>query len=161
MSKSTISDSLQRQFERVWESLREAIGNCPDRQWKKGDPAVRIPVRQACHMIGAVEMYAGEKRFAWDRRFGRPVGDFSSDLPAADLPGKDETLEYLDEMRAHTQTWLGKMSDEKLLSPQRSNRHTGDTYLERVVYMLRHSQHHRGEMNAELRRRGLAPANWQ
>ena len=152
---------MLRQFERVWESLREAIGNCPAKEWKSGDTAVRIPVRQACHIIGAVEMYAGEGPFVPDRKLGLPIGDFNTDIPQSELPDKQQVLDYLEETCKQADAWLHGMGDSRLLSSQRSNRHTGDTFLERAVYMLRHSQHHLGEMNAELKSRGLSPASWQ
>jgi hypothetical protein len=37
---------------------------------------------------------------------------------------------------------------------------TGGTRLDRAIYSLRHSQHHLGQINAELRRKGVSRGEW-
>ena len=38
---------------------------------------------------------------------------------------------------------------------------TGQTRMDKMLYVLRHSQHHLEEINAELSRRGIKAAIWE
>jgi hypothetical protein len=51
------------------------------------------------------------------------------------------------------------MSDEDLLAGH-AFPWTGATVLERMIYTLRHSMFHLGQIQAELRRRGMKGAEW-
>ena len=53
------------------------------------------------------------------------------------------------------------MGDEGLLAPEEDYAWTGSTLLGRLLYMLAHCRQHLGEINAELRRRGLPRIKWR
>ena len=77
-------------------------------------------------------------------------------------------LEYLGEIRGSLRAKHCSMSDQALLADgpfvrgQRDDAfpRTGATVLEHMIYVLRHSMFHLGQMQSELRRRGLTGAKW-
>ena len=48
-----------------------------------------------------------------------------------------------------------------LRAPQEVFPWTGPNVLSRMIYVIRHGQDHAGQLNAELRRRGLARFPWE
>jgi hypothetical protein len=53
------------------------------------------------------------------------------------------------------------MTDEEILAPETAFPWTGEARLGRALYLLRHHHSHLGELNAELRHRGLPRAEWR
>lgn len=53
------------------------------------------------------------------------------------------------------------MSDAELLQSQEAFPWTGPNILSRLIYVIRNSQDHTGQLNAELRRRGLPRSAWE
>jgi hypothetical protein len=74
---------------------------------------------------------------------------------------KKAMLAYTEEVEAKVKQWLLKRSDEEFFQPQTICEWTGATVLDRAIYALRHTQHHTGQINSELRRRGLPRGEWQ
>jgi len=154
----SIGNGLADQFERMWLMLREAISNCGDGEWKRdAGHWFLIPSRLAYHIIETVDFYSRESppEMEWARRFGV---DWET-REAEKLPGREPMLDYLEEIRASLGGKLRSMSDEALLADQ-AFPWTGATVLERMIYTLRHSMFHLGQIQAELRRRGLKGADW-
>lgn len=154
----TIGTGLADQFERMWIMLREAIGNCPDEEWKRdAGHWFLIPSRLAYHTIETVDFYGRESpvEMDWARRFG---ADWET-KEAEKLPDREPILDYLEEIRGSLGGKLRSMSDEAFLAGH-AFPWTGATVLERMIYTLRHSMFHAGQIQAELRRRGLQGAEW-
>lgn len=81
--------------------------------------------------------------------------------PPEHLPGKDQARTYLREVKDKTESWLRSLEDPDLQSPETELPWTGSTLLGRVLYTLAHCRQHLGEVNAELRRRGLPRIKWK
>jgi hypothetical protein len=56
---------------------------------------------------------------------------------------------------------LGKLDDAALLQPEKAHPWTGQTRMGKLLCNLRHIQHHLGEVNAELIRRGIEGVGWR
>jgi hypothetical protein len=95
---------------------------------------------------------------ATHRYFGRDV--FWEGAPVERLPDQREMLGFIDHVETHALDWLRSKGDEDLLAGQDECRWTGPNLLSRCIYAVRHAQHHIGELNAELRRRGLRRIAW-
>jgi len=155
----TIGNALADQFERMWVMLREAIENYPDEEWKRdASHWFLIPSRLAYHTIETVDYYSREspEEMRWAERFG---GVDWQTKEAEKLPGREAMLDYLEEIRGSLRGKLCSMSDEAFLADH-AFPWTGATVLERMIYTLRHSMFHLGQIQAELRRRGLRGAEW-
>lgn len=68
---------------------------------------------------------------------------------------------YLNEVRAKTYDWLNSFNDEDFLVPDSVNEWTGKGRLGRALYLLSNLRQHMGELNAELRHRGIPRVKWR
>jgi hypothetical protein len=155
-----IGAALADQLDRLWASVREAIENCPDDAWRKGDRPAGTPVRLACHLIGGIDFYAGDKPDGFVN--GHRWGGINWEKGGIDaLPDRETLLAIQAEVQQYASEQLRALSDEALLDGENLFPWTGANSLERVIYMIRHSQQHLGEFNNELTRRGHKPAEWR
>jgi len=154
-----IGDSLLEAFLLTWEMYRDAIEGIPADHWRAGDIDYLIPSRLVLHAIEAVDGYFSQPDgFTPGYRFDTGRWDAT---PVERLPSKDQARAYLQEVREKTEEWLGSLDDSDLLSPETEYPWTGGTLLGRALYALAHSRQHLGEVNAELRRRGLPRVRWR
>lgn len=151
--------ALADQFARVWHQVRDAIDNCTDAEWRRGDLREFVPAGLACHLVETAAFYTSPAPdgFVWGARWGG-VDWESGDL--GKLPNRAELLAYVDELEPKVGAWLRETSDEEMLG-ENTFPWTGPNLLSRMVYLLRHSQHHLAEINEELTRRDLTPAEWR
>jgi len=155
----TIKKSLVDAFKRNWDIYQDAVNNIPDEHWRTGDIEYLIPARLIYHVLECVDFYSNQtpKGFVWGHRFNI---DWESVSPEQ-LPTKEQTKTYLTEMIEKMDGWLQRLSDTELLSEEKAFPWTGKTKLGRAIYLLVHCRQHIGEINAELRRRGLPRIKWR
>jgi len=155
----TIRKSLVDAFKRNWDMYQDAVKNIPDEHWKTGDIEYLIPARIIYHVLDCVDFYSNQtpKGFVAGHRFKI---DAEKATPEQ-LPTKEQTKAYLAEMMIKLDGWLQKFSDAELLSEEKAFPWTGKTKLGRAIYLLVHCRQHIGEINAELRRRGLPRIKWR
>lgn len=159
-----VAEAIDRQLEATWKQWRKAIDQIPADQWRDGDVDYLIPARHALHVVNTVDGYCRcEQPASWnsltEAHFGRNL-DWEG-TPASELPDQAETLGYLESVRTRTNQWLMAMSDQELLQPQGAFPWTGPNILSRLIYVIRNSQDHTGQLNAELRRRDLPRSAWE
>jgi len=154
MSQLTIGEVLARQYDRVWEMLRDAISQLSDEQWRTSDCEWLAPIRLAYHLVETAEFY----RFDDPQEATEPLN--WDEGPTEALPSQAELLAYLDRVQSMVREWLTAGGEGEWLRPDDKYEWTGGTRLDRAVYSLRHSQHHVGQINAELRRKGLRRGKW-
>jgi uncharacterized damage-inducible protein DinB len=154
MSGATIGEVVARQYDRVWGTFRDAISKLSDPQWRTSECDWLAPIRLAYHLVETAEFYSlsspkdGAEPLDWDSG-------------ATDqLPSQAQLLAYIDRVQPMVREWLTTCSDEAFLSSETEFDWTGGTRLDRAIYSLRHSQHHLGQINAELRRKGLPRGEW-
>jgi hypothetical protein len=153
-----ISESLIENLSLTWKMYKEALSNIPDEDWKTGEIDYLIPARQILHGLETLDYYSttSPDKFTHDYRFKLDWMRASSDL----LPSKTQLQSYLDEVKEKTETWIKSIDDDEFHSPETNFPWTGSTLLGRILYSLEHSRHHLGELNGELRRRGLPRIKW-
>lgn len=159
MNNSTTT-ALREQFSRCWAMWRVEIENISDEQWQSGDIDYLIPVRHACHIAETADFYTGDiavDRFSWGTAYGG--GDWEGTAASA-LPDRLATLALLEQMSILVDARLAAISETQLHTPSIFP-WTGATLLDALLYLLRHTQHHLGEMHAELRRRNIPRAEWK
>lgn len=153
-----ISESLLEAFTLTWDMYEDAIKNIPKEHWRTGDIGYLIPARLVYHALETADFYSGSKPdgFPWGRRFNVDCWDASPEQ----LPIKDQALEYHKELQEKIGGWL-RGTEDSMLSAETAFPWTGSTVLGRVLYLLAHYRQHMGEINAELRRRGLPRIQWR
>ena len=138
---------------------RDAINEIPEEHWRSGDVDYLIPARQVYHVIEAAEFYSRDTpaRFNFGHRFG---ADWEGAKPEQ-LPTKQQAMVYLEEIQKRVDSWLRGIGDSDLLSEDTEYLWKGTSFLDRALYLLQHNRQHIGEINAELRRRGLPRIKWR
>jgi len=155
---STLSAMITGQYRAAWSMLRDAVERFPDAEWRTGEVELLVPARVACHVVETADYYfrAPGEAFAFGGRFGVDweTGDRAS------LPDQDQVLAYLEAVWRKGEAWLS-LPSELLLEPDPVYGDEGMTRIDRLLYLLRHTHHHVGELCTELRRRGIARPAWR
>ena len=116
-------------------------------------PRTDGPARAVTHVLQAAEFYTSEDQGIW-RRLGKGVWEMTDE----ELPTQQEMTIYLAEARGKTVAWISMIGDAGLQEPLPSQ--ASITMFERIIYALRHLQHHTGEVCAYQKRCGIEPARW-
>ncbi len=147
-------DAMKRQFGNTFDVLEAAIKSFTPDQWIRGSAPFNGPGRAAAHALLCAEGYTRDDKSIREK-FGMPVWQMSD----ADLPTQRQVVEYAAEARSKTMAWIDAMGDGGLSASCAEDKST--LGLERVVYALRHLQHHTGEICAYQKQCGLDPAPWR
>jgi len=153
-----IVSSLKEQFRRALKIWRDAVSNIPDDQWKTCEIEYLIPARQVYHMILAAERYASV--LSPDEYMRTRKYNLNWLGPVDGMPDKDESLKDIQWIEDKIMKWLDDLGDEGVLAEETLSPWTGDTVLDKALYLLRHTHHHLGELNAELVRRDIPRPEW-
>lgn len=155
----SLASIVTSQFGNAWDMLAEAVKNFTANQWRSGDIDYSIPARIAYHAIETVDYYLRDDltAFKWGWRFGI---DWEGASPSQ-LPDQRATLAYLHEIRRQSAAWLASLGDEGLLRIDKAFHAEAMSNLDRVLYVLRHTHQHVGEICAELRRCERARPAWR
>lgn len=156
MAETTIAASLQRELDRAWRMLRDAITYCPDEEWRAGTHPFLIPARLAFHIVQAVDFHLEDNPSAYD--WGRFGFDWE-EAEAIELPSKTAVLGYLEDVRAKAGAWVQRRGDVGLTGPDVPHAFFASA-LEHASYVLRHTMYHLGHLDAELHRRGCCSPQW-
>ena len=159
MEKGKITGTLVDQFRKSWDTLRNLVDIVPDQQWNTGADDYLIPARLAYHIIQAAERYVSELDSEEYLRTRKHNLDWQG--PAAELPAKSDFFGDVDWIQKKAEKWLVETGDDGLLQAETLYPHTGQRTLDKALYLLRHNQHHLGEMLAEVRHRGYYKDVWQ
>jgi hypothetical protein len=154
-----ISESIIENLSLTWEMYSDAINSIPNEHWKTGEIDYLIPARLILHAIETLDFYSSTSpdNYARGHRFKIDRKKVSS----RQLPSKAQLQTYLNEVEKKTVSWLKGLEDKAFLSPELEFPWTGSTVMGRVLYSLEHCRQHFGELNAELRRRGLPRIKWK
>ena len=161
--------ALYAQFYRTYRMWKEELNSIPSRDWNKCIDDYLHPSRQLIHILQAIDCYTSSKdayTYNWKQFFPlcqEPITPFEREWieKVENLPGKNESLEMFDRWWKKFFEYLITLSDQDLIKPNKIHRHTGATLFEKLIYILRHTQHHLGEINTDLRLRNLKRANWR
>jgi hypothetical protein len=155
----TLVDTLTEQFRRHWDTVLSACDVVPQDHWKSGDIDYLIPVRQIYHIVFSADCYVNDVTYEEYKPHRRYKIDWEGGA-LDELPDQDHMKSEADFQRDKLNTWLAGKGDSGLLAQEECYPWTGSTRLDRMLYLLRHGQWHIGELNSELRRRGLQRAKW-
>jgi len=147
-------EAIQQQFNRAFDILAGAIPSFTPDQWRRGSSPFNGPARAVAHVLQCAEFYTCEDRAVF-ANLGKPVWQ----LTDAEVPSQKAMSRYLAEARAKTLAWIGALGEEGLAKPWHNE--DASCGLERLLYALRHLQHHTGEVCAYQKQSGLQPAEWK
>ena len=153
-----ISEVLLESFTLIGDMYGEAIDQVPDKQWKTGEIDYLTPSRIISHVLMSGDFYSGNTTdFDWNSRFSSSPMELRQDQ----LPSKEKVAEYHIYVKDKITKWLRSHNDVSLSKEENVFAWIGTTRMSRMLYLLAHYRQHFGELNAELRRRGLERIKWK
>jgi hypothetical protein len=157
MDTGFITTEVADQFERLFGLLRKGIGLFSPTHWRESDTNYMRPAGLVYHMLETVDFYTSGKSvddYPWGHRFGVDWEEKDS----AKFPSQEEMMVYLEEMEARVREWLEQSDPTKAetLHPG-----TGNTWLGKAIYILRHTQHHTAELGVVLAQKEGKDLGWR
>jgi hypothetical protein len=155
-----LASVLMDQWGRVWDMWEAMIRAIPDDEWRCGEVDYLIPARHLVHALACEDAFLEEVPL-------EQVDDFRLfevrewRTPPETLVSREAALGKLAQVRTAVAGKLTELDVAALLKAERVHLWAGETRLGKLLYVLRHSQHHLGEVNAELCRRGYSAALWE
>lgn len=153
-------DALEGQFLATIDTLENAIRACPPGIWvDEATPVQRQFWYIAYHTIFWLDRYFT----ATPEEHVPPEPYTMSELdPKGAYPDHPyspaQMLEYLEYCRAKCRARLATLDDASAVEP--NTHRPGLSWLEFVIYQMRHNQHHAAQLNLILRQGGVEPPRW-
>ncbi len=163
-----IHEILWSQFGATIDMLENAIRACPEDLW--GDPS-RRPEWVSRDVVGFWYV-AFHTLFFLDFPLSDPNSTFAPPPPftldeldpAGLLPDriytKTELLDYLDHCRRKCRASIAELTEDKAREPRKLGSKAEGTFVELLLYVMRHVQHHTGQLNLMLRRATDSAPRW-
>lgn len=158
MDDKLFIDVCRRQYHAFFAMFRQRLQTCPAQAWDErgADPPFW---QQAYHTLFYADFYLGDAPGAFRMpAFGAEGLDDMAVSPGRSLTPQ-QLLEYLDSVAEKLEAALGRLSGGGL-DGENHFPWTGPTVAHRLVYNLRHAQHHLGWMDSYVHRRGGEPNDW-
>jgi hypothetical protein len=154
---------LKDQWSRVWDMWEEMIRTIPDDEWAKGKTGYLTPAHHVIHTLDCACVLTGDVPDQYDPSewYGAEIKASPFEIPLEILWSKKVALAKLSKTRAILEDRLTEFDSETLLEPEEVHPWSGRTRMDKMLYVLRHSQHHLGAVEAELSRRGITAATWE
>lgn len=155
MKKSLFIDICRENYLALMKMIEQTIKLCPDQLW--ADKSLQPQFWQEIyHTLYYLDFYFGTNWKKQPERF--EVKENLGEVPKTIL-SKEELLSYLDEIREKCVNVLDNLTNEQIQG-KNSYFWTGPTLSHKLVYNIRHSQHHVGKINNILSANGIEAAKW-
>jgi hypothetical protein len=154
---TAISEMLNH-FERQFKTLDTLYDRANDGAWTYADQRIKGAWQWMAHTLETIEFYMGDKNdgFPWGHRFGLDWENDQADV----IPSREAMRAYQEDVQAFTIQVLGSKTDADLLAPESLHPWTGVAYLGKLLYVMRHTQQHIGDINRVLRLNGCDALKW-
>lgn len=155
MKKTLFLDICRENYLALIQMIDQAITLCPDKLW--GDSTHQPQFWQEIyHTIYYLDFYFGNNPRKHPERF--ECKENLGEVPKTSLP-KEDLRSYLEEVRNKCLEFLKNLTTAEL-EGKNSYFWTGPTLGHRLIYNIRHSQHHVGKLNQILSKNGIETAKW-
>lgn len=152
-------DEFVNQFDRQFMTLDGAYDRASNGAWAFADQRLKGVWQWMAHVLETIEYYLSDKKseeFAWGHRFGL---DWENAQPGS-APGKEAMRVYQKDVKELLHRVLDGMTDRELATPETVHPWTGKTYLGKLLYLMRHTQQHIGDINRVLRFNDCEAMEW-
>ena len=147
MQDSLFLDICRKEYHALIEMLNDTIEKCPSELWNK---EINEPPfwQQIYHTVFYLDFYLGEDPDKHKERFN--IKENLNEKMEKTL-SKEELSTYLNDTKKKCDALLSSVTSEKL---EGKNKYywTGPTQAHKLIYNIRHSQHHIGKLVSILRR---------
>ncbi|MBF9017940.1 MULTISPECIES: DinB family protein [unclassified Oceanispirochaeta] len=134
------------QFRHFWRMFEKIVSDFDAHTWIHSGFALTTPALVAFHILQSTKYYSGDSSpFVYES--GRSIATDSGKLETRDLPSKEDIIYMMQSVKSNTEKWLRNIKFE---ADNNDYKWTGLTRLSVVLFLIRHSQFHLGEINALL-----------
>lgn len=155
MKASLFLDICKENYLALMKMLENTIDLCPDNLW--ADKNLKPQYwQEVYHTIYYLEFYFGSNWKNKPERF--ELEENLGEVPITIL-SKEDLLIYLNEVKEKFLELISNLS-AKDLKGKNSYFWTGTTLAHKLIYNIRHSQHHVGKINSILSSSGVDAADW-
>lgn len=155
MKTSLFLDAIKENYLALMKMLEYTITLCSDELWSADSINPKF-WQEVYHTIYYLDYYFNDD---WKERPNHfEIPGHLEKMPETVL-SKEDLQAYLDEVRKKCINLIDNLTDNELQKKD-SFYWTGGTLSHRLIYNIRHSQHHIGKINFILRSRGLEVATW-
>ncbi len=156
MKDSLFLEICRNEYRAIFQMLRNAIELCSDSLWDDRSEGTAFWL-QACHTIFFIDFYLSDS----PESFHEPPSfvEYKLDKTPGDAPFQKQIVNYLEQVSSRCEMVLNKISPNQL-EGKNTFSWTGPTLAHRLVYNIRHAQHHVGWLNSILSRKAGQAADW-
>ncbi len=148
-------DICRENYLALIQMIEQAITLCPDKLWEDKDLQPQF-WQEIYHTIYYLDFYFGNNWRKKPERF--ECKENLGEVPEIILT-KTDLQSYIEEVREKCLNVLENLTKEDL-EGKNSYFWTGATLSHRLIYNIRHSQHHVGKINSILSSNGIEAAKW-
>lgn len=155
MKKTLFLDICNQNYLALLKMVEKAIELCPDGLWSKETDQPQF-WQEVYHTLFYLDFYLSKNPKSHQSKF-----EFKENLgekPSRILT-KNEITDYLKEVETKTKEIFKNLTTSEI-EGKNSFWWTGPTLGHRLIYNLRHSQHHMGKINEILKKNGIEAAKW-
>jgi uncharacterized damage-inducible protein DinB len=155
MKDNLFKEIMYNEYNAIFQMTGELIAKCPDNLWDKetNEPPFW---QQIYHTIFYLDFYLSDSPKKHIHRFS--IKEDLKEKQTQTLSKKD-LQSYLIDLTKKTNQLLNELSSKDFES-KNSFYWTGPTMSHRLVYNIRHAQHHIGKLNSMLRRHENIAVSW-
>ncbi len=150
---------LKRQFDATLKMVRQAIDNMPDSHWHWSTKGWTYSLT-LYHIIETMEFYlaSSPSDMTWGAKAGYDPEKVTNTDEIVPLISKELVLKYLIEIQHFLDAIYETMTAEKM--DEKDGFDWFGSIFEKHLYLLRHNQHHLGELAIITRQFGSSPLKW-
>lgn len=141
-----MKEELIRQYAHTWRVFAGIVSDFEPDAWTHPGCGTILPVRLASHIVQAVTYYIGDSS-PFLLVGGKPFEGDGEGVTETDLPTQQDVLSAIDRAQASTEAWV---CDIDLNAENRSFGWAGATQFGLVLFLLRHTLYHLGQLDALL-----------
>ena len=150
------AEALADQFMRALSMFRIVVSAFPEEAWFVGETLYQRPAGLTLHIVQSIHYYSARKP-------GEHLEDALTHVnwqerDASKLPSRSELLAFHSKVEERLAKFIAEsdFSAQEELFPW-----TGFTIMSRLLFTIRHMQHHLADLTTELQRRGVRAPDWQ
>jgi len=146
VDRETMQDEYIYQYAHTWRVFSRLVNDFDDGAWLHTGRNLTTPARLSLHILQASKYYIEDQT---DRKFisGKDFDMNSETTKEEDLPSRSDMLRCIDQFSDQTEKWLSEIDYE---STNNAFPWAGNKKLGVVIFLLRHSFYHLGELSSLL-----------
>ncbi len=146
MKESIVKSEFIPQYAHAWRVFERLVVDFDAEAWLQAGRDANTPVRLSWHILQSVKSYLADTsalQFASGKSFARDWVQVTE----SQLPSQADILACLLEMQSRTEKWLAELDTS---AANEAFPWAGETQLGVVIFLLRHTMYHLGELSSLL-----------